>query len=443
MASSSRVFLLSGLALALAGCAGNPLQTATAVGERTSLAGELTTQSKVNANNGSRYQSFSLRLRSGEAVEVRESEAVSTQLTLFDSRGRLISGPGSDVLTLAPPQDGTYSLNVSGASAADYGPFRLALKRLEVRNSGDVFVGESFVGVLAGGGNEYRLRVEEAAIYSFSMGSEEFDTHLSLQGNELTLENDDGNDGTNSQIEAYLQPGDYVLRARALENDAQGASFTLAVNQRQLPAGVELQNSGLLREGQTVTGLVSMSPTSYSLELKQAALVHLDMRSSEVDSLLELSGGSLSVSDDDSGGNHDARISQLLQPGRYKVEARSMSGTAGLFELSYSQMPMRQASLPRIEPGQYARGQHSTASPGQARLVIREAGEYVVDLSSDDFDVMLEMAGEGVEREDDDSAGGTNARISQYLEAGEYQLKVSAVGGDGSGRFVLSVRSGE
>lgn len=436
-ASSSCVFLLSGLALA--GCASSSLQTATGVDEQTSLTGELSTQSKVNANNGSRYQSFPLRLRGGEAVDVRQSESIDTLLTLFDAQGRLISGPGVGALVLAPSDDGAYTLSVSGDDASTYGPFRLALRRQSLRNSGALAAGENLVGQLASAGNEYQIEVQEPAIYTLSMGSTDFDTSLSLQGGGILLENDDFGEGTNSQIQAFLQPAQYVIRAAAVEEAARG-TFSLGLTQRALPASAQVRNSGGLEEGQTITGVASMLPVQYELELKQATFVQLDMRSAEIDSLLELTGNSLSVSDDDSGNNHDARLSQVLLPGRYQVRAQSVNGQAGLFELSYSQTPIRQGNLALLEPGQFAQGRLSPGRPGTATVRVNTAGEYVIDLTSSDFDALLELAGKGVELQDDDSAGGTNARISQYLEVGEYQLKVGAVGG-GSGRFVLAIRS--
>ena len=37
------------------------------------------------------------------------------------------------------------------------------------------------------------------------------------------------------------------------------------------------------------------------------------------------------------------------------------------------------------------------------------------------------------------SAGGTNAQLELYLEAGEYQLTSGTYGDEGAGNFVLSV----
>ena len=72
-------------------------------------------------------------------------------------------------------------------------------------------------------------------------------------------------------------------------------------------------------------------------------------------------------------------------------------------------------------------------------LVIAEAGHYTVDLYATEFDALLRMSGNGVELEDDDGAGGTNSRISTYLEPGRYTLSARSYDNSGRGSFVISV----
>lgn len=80
---------------------------------------------------------------------------------------------------------------------------------------------------------------------------------------------------------------------------------------------------------------------------------------------------------------------------------------------------------------------------GDARditLTIESAGLYQLEMRSDDFDPYLEIAGpNGYVREDDDSAGELNARIADFLEAGEYTLTARSAYGDSSGVYTLSV----
>ena len=155
---------LSALTLALTGCAG--LQAPQVGDDEVRLSGELTTRSGVNFNSGSRYQTFPLRLRAGEALQVRQSGDLDAQMALLDARNTLVAGPASGSLTLAPPQDGIYTLGVSGVTASDYGPFGLSLKRIEVRNSGELVQGEHLAGLLSStvAGNEYQLPITLASI---------------------------------------------------------------------------------------------------------------------------------------------------------------------------------------------------------------------------------------------------------------------------------------
>lgn len=440
-ASVPRFFLLSGLAVAITGCAGNGLRSTISVSEPISLNGELTTQSNVNINDGSRYERYGLSVNAGGAIRVQQSEALATRLTLLDAEGRLVAGPGLDSLTFVAPSAGTYTLGVSGSGATDYGPFTLSLSPIESRNAGSLAAGDSFAGQLLDSGNSYQLAVKEPAIYTVTMVSDAFDTHLALQGGGINAENDDSGEGTNSKLSLYLQPGTYQVRAKGLEDGSKGA-YTLDVNRRNLPEGIKLTNSGTLHAGQNITGLVSMAPVTYSLELKQASRVQLEMRSDEIDSLLVLSGNGQEFTDDDSGGGSDAKLSALLLPGRYQVEAKSINDQPGIFQLSYRQMPASESRLTAVRPGQYAQGTHSQNRAGQATIVIPASGNYVIDLSSASFDAMLELRGQGVELQDDDSGGGTNARISHYLEAGEYRATVSSVDG-GAGRFTLSVQAAD
>lgn len=74
-------------------------------------------------------------------------------------------------------------------------------------------------------------------------------------------------------------------------------------------------------------------------------------------------------------------------------------------------------------------------------LTIDEAGFYQIDMKSDDIDAFLTLRGPGgFHAEDDDSGNSLNARIREYLEAGEYQLTASAYDDD-AGFYNLSVIS--
>lgn len=436
-------FSLAALSLALAGCQSLGSSTRPGQGQGPlELSAELTSKSPVNVLNASRYASFALQLEAGEVIEVRQSQAINGSLSLLDDQQRLVSGPSTSSLALTPQKSGRYTLYLSANDASTYGPFSLTLNKLNVRNSGEVKAGEKVAGLLSHkDGNRYRFEVAQAGIYRIDLTSEQMDTQLFLEGPALKLDNDDGPDGTNSRLEAYLEPGTYQLMASALD-EAPNGTYLLSVNQRPLPEGVALTNSGNLSANQPITGLASAAALTYNLELEQPAFVDLTMRSSEVDSFLSLAGNGLEISDDDGAGSGtDARISQFLPAGSYQVQASSMDKKAGLFTLTYSRKTLRQASGTSLVPDQYMHGTLTHGRTHYAVLTISQSGPYQIDLSANDFDAVLRIEGREIDAEDDDSGGARNARLQVELEPGEYRLHIKGVESSSRGRYQLSVQS--
>lgn len=442
-ATLPRRLLVAALVAPLAGCASLPGSTGTTSipkDQPATIAGELTTRSPVNVNDGSRYQSFPLQLEGGQVVEVRLQQSdFGSQLSLLDDQQRLVNGPGNGALTLVPPRSGRYQLNLSGDSATRYGPFNLKLSRIDVRNSGALASGDRFAGLLdSSSGNNYQLQVSEPAIYRITLASDMLDTVLRLNGEGLSLENDDSDDSTNSRIDTYLEPGTYTVVAAALEEAPKG-TYVLAAEQRPLPAGVKLSTGGLLQADKSITGIGGSAPLTYQLRVDRPALVTVRMSSGELDAHLALSGNGVDASDDDGAGNGtDAQITHLLEPGEYNVVATAVDNRSGLFTLVYSQQPLSRGSLGELHAGQYATGAlRSTES--HASLRISRAGDYQIDLASSDFDALLYLQGNDVDLEDDDSGGNRNARLTTHLEPGMYNIRVRGVDQPSRGRFRLSV----
>ncbi|MGI3129308.1 hypothetical protein ACRSLK_02785 [Halopseudomonas pachastrellae] len=434
-----RTALAVSMAATLAGCASTQSSSVADANGASRLQGELTSSSPVNVNDGSQYQLFNLKLKQGELVRVQQSGALEgAVLTLLDSRNQLVSGPRQGSLHLTPQADGTYRLGVSGNSASAYGPFELSLEKVTPRNSGALVLDESLFGLLslASSANTYSLTVTEAGLYDILMTSEELDTVLKLSGGGLSLEDDDGGGGTNSRLTAMLEPGTYQVTATALDTPAEGA-YDLTLSSRALPEGVELTNGGELTLGGSISGLADSEDKVYSLTVPERSLLRITMSSTEVDSYLTLRGPGVDASDDDGAGqNLDAAITTLANPGTYRINASTADGSAGLFTLSNSVQPVN-GSGAQLRPGEVVSGTLSGTGVDKT-LVISEAGQYQIDLYATEFDAMLRLSGNGVELEDDDGAGGTNSRISTYLESGRYTLSASSYDNSGRGTFVIS-----
>jgi hypothetical protein len=439
--------LALGLAIALSGCAGVKTTTDLVDAQAASLQGEITSSSPVNINNGSHYQVFELNLQQGDLIRVRQSGALQdATLTLLDERGQLINGPRQGALHLAPDASGRYRLGVSGGAENGYGPFTLSLEKITPQNSGLLLLDESLYGLLGSGqaANTYQIRVRESGLYSISMTSDEMDTLLKLSGGGLNLENDDAADSTNSLLVSHLQPGEYQVTATAYDQSVEG-TYDLQLSRRAIPEGVELTNGGELSIGQTITGLADSSPKLYQLMVPERALLRVTMTSSEVDSYLALKGPGLDTEDDDSASdNLDAQITALVQPGTYRLSATTADESAGLFTLTSSLQPVS-GDGNRVRPGEVVAGRISSDGGTQTTLVISEPGFYHVDLISADFDALLRLEGGGLDIEDDDGAGGTNARIGRYLDSGSYTLTSKDYDNSNSstGNYVLSVELAE
>ncbi len=73
-------------------------------------------------------------------------------------------------------------------------------------------------------------------------------------------------------------------------------------------------------------------------------------------------------------------------------------------------------------------------------MTIEESGLYQVEMSSSDVDAYLVLEGpNGYRREDDDSAGNLDARISDFLEPGEYQLTARSAYDQEGGLYSLEL----
>lgn len=434
---------LVGLAILLSGCKEPTVATTPVVSEvPATLSGELSSQSPINLNDGSRNQSFDLQLQGGSVYRVETSGALNQPvLLLLSEQGELISGPRNETLFLQPEKDGVYHLAVSGKSASDFGPFRVELNTGELINEGELELGAEILGQLQAGsvnnGNQYNLQIAEKGLYELVMRSTEFDTVLKLRGKGLNRTDDDGAGGTDSRVLTMLPEGGYQLIAGGIDTSDEGV-YSLSFKRWEMPEGVTLGDGDALNLGEEATGMLTGQPQTYRLLVEQSGLLQVSMQSDDIDSLLGLTGAGINVRDDDSGGGHDALLSVLVEPGSYRINAAQHGNGEGVFTLHTELTEVDQLG-DRIAPDETRVGRLAEGQPTTVTLYVEQDGRYRVTLRSADFDAMLSLQGEGLEELDDDSAGGTNAQLELYLEAGEYQLTNSTYGDKGAGSFVLSV----
>lgn len=345
--------------LAVAGCGMN---TASGQNEKVDTlavgkpaAGEITSRSGTNYNDGSRYQLYSIDLKDKQLIELKLSGALDGALAVFREGTVVAAGSsgeeaGTVDLTFRADAAGKYRVAVSGDGASAYGPFRLQANEL-VPYDGKPLVGTGDItDVLTGRRQEYTLQVEKTGMYQIDLGSTAFDTVLTINGNGVEVEDDDGGDRTNSRVSMTLDPGSYTLGVRGIESSDSGL-FRLNVRQTPLPEGLVMRDGTTLPPSGKVDVLLSREDGSRSfvLVVARAGKVRLDAISRQVDTTLEVTGNGVNFEDDDGGQGTNARLEMDLAAGRYEVRVAALEQREGIVELRVSNGGAASAAVEAVD----------------------------------------------------------------------------------------------
>ncbi|KGK42281.1 hypothetical protein LH51_08565 [Nitrincola sp. A-D6] len=296
--------------------------------------GELTSQSALNRKDGSRFSEFQLPLNTDKLVEVELKGSLEGMLSLFNSNAELLAS--APLLRYRVEQPGDYTLVVSGQDADSYGPFTLDLREVELSDTDLLTVPADIRNWLQQDETgHYVLTIEESGFYQIDMQSDEIDSFLVLQGsNGYRTEDDDGGNNLDARIREHLEAGEYQLTVSSYSEEA--GFYTLTVVSRDA-ADMEYQNqAGTLELDQTVSArLASDKEDVYQVTLAEAGNYQIDMVSDDIDTYLELEGNGFYLSDDDGGGDLNARIQSYMEAGEYRVIAKSYDETAqGAYQLT-------------------------------------------------------------------------------------------------------------
>lgn len=309
--------------------------------------GELTSSSGVNYNDGSRHQLYTIKLDADQAVELQLGGALNGGLAVYKGAqlvastgstdhyhgGDSESGPTS--LAFRSTEAGDYQVAVNGAVASAYGPYVLTAKPIAAYDGKPLAPGQNAIDWLMRDTQDYQFTITDAGLYVITAESENFDTVLTVSGNGVQEENDDGGNGLNSRLQLYLEPGQYTAGVRSLA-DAKG-SFRLAIATSSMEAGTVVRDGTALPLNQRITGLVgSDGSRSFSFSVVQHSRVSFDARSTDFDTVLEVSGNGVNAEDDDGGNGTNSRLDMNLAPGTYTVDVRSLGGNSGSFTLQAS-----------------------------------------------------------------------------------------------------------
>lgn len=325
----------------------------------------------------------------------------------------------------------------------------------------------------------YRFEGRDDDVLTITLESDDFDAFLTLlgpDGTELTSD-DDGAGGQNARITAFVLPADgvYTILVDSYNRISTGsyrlalagvsASPSPAPTTTLMPTATPPAEAQRIQAGDSLSGALTRQMPSAAFVFSGSAgeVFTITLTSDDFDTFLTLqdTAGNVLATDDDRAGNFNARIEAFALPadGDYTILAGSYNGAGvGDFTLTLARAEIQTSPTPtaapptpeapgaRLEIGATAAGTLTSAGPVERYTFEGRAGLVVtITLASTDFDayLILENA-EGVAlAADDDSAGGSDARIAAFaLPAdGLYTIVAGSYTNMGVGDFTLTLEA--
>ncbi|MEP4547925.1 MAG: hypothetical protein ABJ000_17215 [Saccharospirillum sp.] len=309
-----------------------------------------------------------------------------------------------------------------------------------IRNGGLLEAGETLTGLmLSAEGNRYTLELEHPSEVVVSLASEDFDTMLSITGDDVQLDNDDYGAGTDSQVSSILMPGTYTVNAMSYDSYPVDGIYSL--NTQVTPFEGDLRNSGIIAPNSSLIGMRADYDNDYSLTIDEPSEVSIALNSASFDTTLALSGNGVDFSDDDGGGDTNSLITTLLQPGTYTLTVGAYSGN-GLYDLTVNSSAVQGEMMNsgNLRAGDIVYGNLEAGSSLTYTISLDAARTVSIDASSSSVDTLISLVGPGLSLENDDGGDGTNSRLEEYLPAGTYTLDVRGYSGSESGQIRVEVQ---
>ena len=340
----------------------------------------------------------------------------------------------------------------------------------------------------------WNLRGEPGTELHLDMVTDEFDAVLSALGDEIDLIDDDSGGGTNARLEVTLPlSGEVIIIASAFDNSSRGqyvlrtraATLQPSPPQRsRLELGVNEERMGALTDPLTSDD----DPMDvWTLRGEPGTELHVDMVTDEFDAVLYAMGDEIELWDDDSGGGTNARLEVTLplsgeviiiasafdssSRGQYVLRTRTAAAADDeAYERARAENTMDSyATYLRDFPnGRYATEVLARVTAMAPTIGVNEeriealtdpltsdgylmdvwtlrgepGTELHVDMMTDEFDAVLYVMGDEIELWDDDSGGGTNARLEVTLPpSGEVIIMASAFDNSLRGQYALRTRT--
>jgi len=418
---------------------------------------------------------YQFTLTSSQTLSVAMNSTVfDTYLRVLDGSGNTLaadddSGGGTNSLLQRAFAAGTYRIEATSYSSGIGGAYTLALRAVTSQTL-PISVGQTLSGSLTASSGRsvgcsgcfadlYQFSVTSSQTLSIVLTSSAFDAFLRVldsSGSSVATDDDSGG-GSNARINRTFAAGTYRIEATSYNSGSTGA-YTLALN----TVNVTVTPITVGTAATTVNGSLSASSgssvsctgcfaSSYGFTLSSAQTVQIDLTSTAFDAYLRVldSNGVVVAADDDSGGGSNSRIRRSFAAGTYRIEASSYStGSTGAFTLVVQVVTV---TVTQITVGQTVNGTLSATSGRSAgcagcyadlyQFTVSSAQPLVVSLNSTAFDAYLRVldAGGATVATDDDSGGGTNARISRTFAAGTYRVEATSYSSAKAGAYTLLV----
>jgi len=303
----------------------------------------------------------------------------------------------------------------------------------------------------------YGITLPAAGSLQMTLSSSSIMPALALRDTKdnLIVFNEDFEGLGTTQLSATLPTGTYTVAAAAVSG---AGGYQLASQSTPQPAGPCAPPQAVAANGGYVQNLGASGCTAangqpvdyYQFTLPADGVVAAFMTSSDIDGFLTLTdaNGNPLRSDDNSYGYLDPMIVQFLPAGTYGLAARAAGSTVGgLYEVDVRSAPGSRppfcAALGTLAPGASQSGTLGFSSCQYTDATFADIYQFQLgatatidlQLDSDAFDaylLLLDSKGNVVDQ-DDDSGGGTNARINRLLGAGTWYVVAKPNGNYTSG----------
>lgn len=400
---------------------------------------------------------YRLSLSAGQAASVLATAGFDTYLYVRGPDGGVLEyddTEGSDAGTvITASDDSTYLLGVSSFSSGTEGAYTLEIEAASAPER--IAVGEVVVGRLDVTESVDRYIVSGDGVLHIRLESEEFDTYLSVEGEDGGIsENDDASDGSTDSELVYALSDGAVITVRSFDGSSAG-SYRLSVEDVSDAFEVEAVDDGrLMRDGESIRSVLETSDVladgrvgkRLTFDARRNQHVRITVESGSFDTFLEVASPSGRIfEDDDSLGNRNSLIEFIApEAGRFDLIVTSFGGNAvGMYTVS-AELGGVMNVLTQAEGRLDATDRTDASGRYVDELSVTLAADRPVTVSVDsaDFDTFVAVYGPdgALVAENDDGGTNSNSEVTfSPRDSGRFSVEVTSFAEGGVGDYRLVV----